>query len=404
MKKRFENFRSVWNRNTFVGERYEKNMRSIAVVNSILILMGVILVIVNLMKGDYFTAMSPLAFSVLSITTMICLLVFKSRTAACVVSLVNVIVILTYDVLIISNGFAFLWTMLVPLSICYLFGLKEGVIVTAYFQLLFFAMFYTPLRQFVEGHYPTIVLERFPLLYFFNALITIYVMYQYHESVIAEIDHAENLTAEVKRQTAEATARAEKLERLSNEVVETLAKTIDAKDKYTNGHSFRVAAYSAAIADRLGWDEEEIEDLYQEALLHDIGKIGVHDAVLNKPGSLTEEEYAEIKEHTVIGKNILDGMEDMQNTAMVAMYHHEHYDGNGYPAGLSGEDIPAHARVVAVADAYDAMHADRIYRRAYDRDKIRQEFIDQKGRQFDPLYADILLQLLDDGTLDKLDA
>ena len=403
MKKGFERFRRVWNRNTFVGERYTNNVRNIGVVNGILILMGAILTIVNLIKGDYYTAMSPLSFSVLSIITMIFLLVFKNRRAVCVLSLVNVVAILTYDILFVSNGFAFLWTMLVPLSISYLLGLKEGFYITSYFQLLFVVVFYTPIRQFVEGHYPAIVLERFPILYFFNAIITIYVMYQYYKSVIAEIDHADNLIAEVNRQTMTANARAEKLERLSNEVVETLAKTIDVKDKYTNGHSFRVALYSAATADMLGWSEEEKEDLYQEALLHDIGKIGIQDAVLNKPGTLTAEEYAEVKKHTVIGKNILDGLEDMRDSALVAMYHHERYDGAGYPTGISGEDIPSHARIVAIADAYDAMHADRIYRKAYPREKIRQEFIDQRGRQFDPVYLDAFMQLMDDGTLDRLD-
>ena len=403
MKKGFERFHRVWNRNTFVGERYKINIRNIGVVNGILILMGIILFIVNMMKGDYFTAMSPLAFSALSIVTMISLLVFKSRRAACVLSLVNVVAVLTYDVLFVTNGFAFLWTLLVPLSIFYLLGFKEGLFITLYFQLLFIVLFYTPLRQFVEGHFAVIVLERYPILYFFNALITVYVMYQYYKSVIAEIDHADNLIAEVRRQTMTANARAEKLERLSNEVVETLAKMIDAKDKYTNGHSFRVALYSAAIAERLNWSEEEKKDLYQEALLHDIGKIGIQDSVLNKPGTLTEAEYAEIKKHTVIGKNILDGLEDMRDSAQVAMYHHERYDGGGYPTGISGEDIPAHARIVAIADAYDAMHTDRIYRKAYPRDKIRQEFIDQRGRQFDPVYLDAFMQLMDDGTLDQLD-
>ena len=391
-------------RNTFVGERYDNNMRNIGVVNGILILLGIVLVIVNLMKGDYFTALSPLAFSVLSIAAMICLLGFKSRRAVCAISLVNIVAILTYDVLFLSNGFAFLWTMLVPLSVCYLFGLKEGFILTAYFQALFFVFFYTPLRQFVEGHYPTIVMERFPLLYLSNAVITFYVMYQYYKSVISEIDHAENLTAEVRLQTLTANYRAEKLERLSKEVVEALAKAIDAKDRYTNGHSFRVASYSVALAERLGWAKEERDALYQEALLHDIGKIGIQDAVLNKPGTLTDEEYAEIKKHTVIGRNILAGMEDMSDTALVVMYHHERYDGEGYPAGLAGEAIPSHARIVAIADAYDAMHADRIYRKAFPREKIRREYVAQRGLQFDPAYTDVFIQLIDDGTLDRLDS
>ena len=119
-----------------------------------------------------------------------------------------------------------------------------------------------------------------------------------------------------------------------------------------------------ALARKLGFDEKETDTLKQEALLHDIGKIGVPDAVLNKPGRLNDEEYDAIKLHTTIGKEILSGLEDMHSFEEVAMHHHERYDGRGYPTGLSGEAIPSHARIVALADAYDAMHSDRIYRKA----------------------------------------
>ena len=125
--------------------------------------------------------------------------------------------------------------------------------------------------------------------------------------------------------------------------------------------------------------------------------------MLNKPGKLTPEEFEQIKEHTVIGKSILDGLEDMTDTALVVLYHHERYDGGGYPTGLSGTDIPSHARVVAIADAYDAMHADRIYRKALDKESIRSEMIDQRCKQFDPEYLDAFLSLMDDGSLDALD-
>lgn len=404
MKKMLHHVHTVINRSIFVGERYEKNIRNIAVVNSILIVLGAVLFTVNIIHGDSFTALSPLTFFILSTVALLLLVVKKSRKASVIVSMINVITILTYDVVIISNGFAFLWTLFVPLAVCFLLGLKEGIILTAYFQLLFFVVFYTPLNKLVEGHFSDIVLQRFPLLYLFNAIITIYAMYRYYESVIAEIDHADIMKAEIKKQTSEALARAHEFERLSYEVVEALAKTIDVKDKYTNGHSFRVAAYSAAIAEKLGWSRSEVDNMYREALLHDIGKIGIPDAVLNKPGRLTPEEYEEIKKHTIYGKTILDGLEDMKNTAEVAMYHHERYDGTGYPTGLSGEDIPPHARIVAIADAYDAMHSDRIYRKAMDSERIRQEFIDQRGMHFDPVYADAIICLIDDGTLDSIDS
>ena len=173
---------------------------------------------------------------------------------------------------------------------------------TAYFQVLFIVAFYTPVRRYLEGYYLPIVMERFPILYFFNALITIFVMYLYHKSALFEIDYANRLNEEVDKQTEVAreqsriateqsivakeqsriaTERAAQLEILSAEMVETLARTIDAKDRYTNGHSFRVSEYSVALARKLGWSEEEVQELEREALLHDIGKIGVPDAVLN---------------------------------------------------------------------------------------------------------------------------
>ena len=385
------------NRSIYVGERLDRNLRSIAVESVILVILGVVMFAVNLVQHDWATSLSPLTFVVVGALDFFLVRVKRNRKAAVIAASLAILGVMTCDVLLVDNGFAYLWTLLIPLSVCYLHGIKDGILLTAYFQLLFTVLFYTPLRQLMAGGYSEVVLDRFPLLYFFNGLITIFVMYEHHKSILFEIDHANRLSREIRAQRQYARESAGKVERLSLETVEALAKTIDAKDRYTNGHSFRVARFAVALAEQLGWDEREIDLLRREALLHDVGKIGVPDAVLNKPGALTETEYAEIKQHTTIGREILVGLEGMGSFADVAYYHHERYDGKGYPTGLSGRSIPEHARVVSIADAYDAMSSDRIYRSAFPREKIVSEFEREQGRQFDPEFTKVFLRMIHQG-------
>ena len=188
--------------------------------------------------------------------------------------------------------------------------------------------------------------------------------------------------------------------KLSLKMFETLAKTIDAKDKYSSGHSARVAIYATKLAEQLGWEQHDINILKYEALLHDIGKIGVPDAVLNKPDKLTTAEFNLIKGHTLVGADILKDLSVIPNAMDVANYHHERYDGKGYPTGIEGEGIPLHARIVCIADSYDAMSSDRIYRDALPEDIIRSELIKGRGTQFDPELLDIFLRLFDEHKLD----
>ncbi|MBP5231066.1 MAG: HD-GYP domain-containing protein, partial [Clostridia bacterium] len=251
--------------------------------------------------------------------------------------------------------------------------------------------------------YTDTVRDRFPLLYFFLSVLTVFVMYQYQKSVIAELEQTSRLSSEIEKQTRFANERADKLERMSDEMAEALAKTIDAKDTYTNGHSIRVSRYSCALARKLGWSAEEVNDLEREAMLHDIGKIGVPEEILRKPGNLSEEEFEVVKSHTTTGGDILTGIEDMEGSAAVARHHHERFDGTGYPSGLSGDAIPLHARIVTIADAYDAMRSDRVYRGGLSRENIRRELVAGSGNQFDPDLLDAFLELFDSGELDEAD-
>lgn len=190
--------------------------------------------------------------------------------------------------------------------------------------------------------------------------------------------------------------------RMSMQIVQTLVKTIDAKDSYTNGHSARVAQYSVMLAKRMGFKEEELGRLEYTALLHDVGKIGVSDAILNKKGKLTEEEYAIIKEHSEIGAQILSTITELPDVAVGARYHHERYDGKGYPDGLKGEEIPLFARIIAVADSYDAMTSKRSYRDALPQELVRQEITRGIGTQFDPRIAKLMLMIMDEDKAYKL--
>lgn len=205
-----------------------------------------------------------------------------------------------------------------------------------------------------------------------------------------------NLEYEVKVQTQEAEARRNQVEKLSEEVMKTLANTIDAKDPYTNGHSLRVAKYSKEIAKRAGKTKQEQKEIYQMALLHDIGKIGVPDEIINKDTKLTDEEYAEIRKHPAIGSDILKTIEEIPDIMIGARWHHERYDGRGYPDGLAGEEIPEIARIIGVADAYDAMTSKRSYRNILSQEVVRGEIERGKGTQFDPYFADIMIQMIDE--------
>ena len=175
-----------------------------------------------------------------------------------------------------------------------------------------------------------------------------------------------------------------------------LAKAVDAKDRYTSGHSIRVAQYSKEIAKRMGKSEKEQNEIYTMGLLHDIGKIGVPESIINKNGKLDDEEFGKIKMHPAIGYDILKNVEELPGLATGARWHHERYDGRGYPDGLSGKDIPEEARIIAVADAYDAMTSNRAYSSIRPQDVVRAEIERCKGTQFDPEIADVFLQMIDD--------
>lgn len=205
-----------------------------------------------------------------------------------------------------------------------------------------------------------------------------------------------SMEKEIAIKTGELLKQQQQTQRFFLQTVIALSEAVDAKDRYTSGHSRRVAEYSQKIAARMGKSEDVLDDIYYTGLLHDVGKIRVPVEIINKPGKLTDEEFNFIKIHPVTGYHILRSISENSSIAIAAKYHHERYDGKGYPNGLSGTNIPEIARILCVADSYDAMTSNRSYRKALPQDVVRSEIEKGKGTQFDPYIADIMLQLIDE--------
>ena len=401
----FKKLKETWamlNRSIYRGERLEQNLRALTYVSMVTAALGLLLTVYNIFTGEKIMLLASVNTMLGGLGCWYCAGVLKNREAAAVIPTTFCAIVFTiYTIFGLGQGTAMLWSILMPIGMCYFVSVKYGILLSSYYSLLFLVVFYTPLQARMAQYYSEAFMMRFPLLFLTLTLFTAIAMIQYHRVSLVELDYQDELSREVEEQTRVANERADSLETLSREIVQTLAVTIDAKDRYTNGHSFRVARYSVALAEKIGWDLSEVRILGTEGLLHDIGKIGIPDAVLNKPGRLTDEEFTIIKSHTVVGDKILGHSGSLTDAAKVARHHHERYDGRGYPDHLRGEEIPLHARLVAIADAYDAMRSDRIYRKGLAPDVIRGEMIKGRGTQFDPELLDHFLELMD--TTDVLD-
>lgn len=206
------------------------------------------------------------------------------------------------------------------------------------------------------------------------------------------------LQAEKVKYIDELNTKNKELELLANETFEAIAKAVDVNYPYTAGHSRRVARYSRKIAECMGYSDEELEEIYCAGLIHDVGKLGIDNRIINKPGKLSEEEYSEIKKHPLMGYEILKKISIRGNFAYGAKWHHERMDGKGYPDGLLGDNIPKISKIIAVADAYDAMTSKRAYRDIMPQKKVREQIAKGAGTQFDAEIAAIMLDLIDKDT------
>jgi len=292
----------------FVGDRLQNNLRVLTHVSIVTAALGMVLVIMDILRGEELVLLIAACATFLGgvFCAYFAHVRRNRRIAAMIPTAFCIIAFTIYAVTGMGQGTAIYWTLMMPIGISYFVGVRADILLSAYYSVLFCIIFYVPsIRAHMAQYYSEAFMTRFPLLFIALAIFTLIAMVQYHRMARRDIEYADRLNAEVEKQTAVARERADKLALMSEEMVRMMAVSIDAKDRYTNGHSNRVAAYSAALADALGWTKEECYTLWKEALLHDIGKIGIPDIVLNKPGRLTDDEFRIIKSHTTIGGRIL---------------------------------------------------------------------------------------------------
>lgn len=202
-----------------------------------------------------------------------------------------------------------------------------------------------------------------------------------------------------RNKTKKAELKDKEKQQLINEMCNVFAKCVDSRDIYNIGHSNKVAMYSVLIAEKMGKDKSYLEKIRNIGLLHDIGKIGIPDRILNKPEALDDQEYNIMKSHANIGYNILKDIKVSEDLAIGAGYHHEHIDGSGYPRGLKGDQIPEYAQIIAVADTFDAMRSDRPYRKGMEMEEIEKELERVAGTQLNKDAVEALLELIREGKI-----
>ncbi len=371
----------------------KEEARVLLIKVSLLILMGAsgLMTVINCSAADKRMMYSSLAlFLGFSFCLFVAQVLKKVEWAVILFTVIVDVLFTWYFFIGGSEGISCLWLLVFPYAVMTIVGLKYGLVASGYFQILLLVFCLTPAKQYLLFDYSETFLTRFPILYFFSMITAIWTSFQLEKAA------RERKTTIGRLNEAVAEERKRNVE-LAMQTIISISHAVDAKDPYTNEHSLRVAEYSRMIATQLGWNEEELQNIYVASLIHDIGKIGVPDAVLNKPGKLTDEEYDLIKQHPEIGHGIMKDFDAIVGAADGILYHHERYDGRGYPHKLKGEEIPVFGRIIAVADSFDAMNSNRVYRGALDKEYIIGQLEQGKGTQFDPQFADIMLRLIAEG-------
>lgn len=389
IKKHIREYWEVFCANIYDGKRMEASMSGIQTALLLLSVFSFIMSLRYVIIRDFPMLLSAVVLCILFLATFAVGRKTGKRALPLVICILGVTTIFTYYILSGgNNSFSILWTLLAPMFIMAAVGVKAGTIVGLYFQILLTVFFWTPLKSTVEMYYTETFLSHFPILYLCTLLITLAIMLAHKKQQISLDQYQEKLEQAVREEH-------DRGSQITFQTIATITSIVDAKDSYTDDHSIRVANYACLIADELCWDQEAISRLYHAALLHDIGKIGIPDSILKKSDQLSENEYEIMKTHTSIGAFILKELNFLDRVDEGALYHHERFDGTGYPFGLSGEDIPINARIICVADSFDAMNTNRAYREKCTDSYIIEEIRKGRGKQFDPEIVDALLRCIE---------
>lgn len=284
-----------------------------------------------------------------------------------------------------SSGVSCIWLIIFPFAMMNVINITIGSYCSIYFGLLILLFCWTPLSQYTDNMMPFIQ-YRLPVWYGFSFLVGTITWYHTYAEERDRLELIKTLDIKINN------AKEENMNLLMKAII-SISNIIDAKDNYTKEHSSRVAEYAKLLAIELGWDEDRVNDVYVSGLIHDIGKVGIPIAILNKPGKLNDEEYNKIQTHTEIGYKIIKDLVN-EEIAMGVYCHHERVDGKGYPRGI--QNIPEFGRVIAIADAFDAMNSNRVYRKSLSESFILDQLINNKGTQFDADYVDAFLKLINE--------
>ena len=383
-----EYWRVFWN-----SDDAQQNVQGVQIALLLMSGFGLIMSAMNIANGNMKMLATSMALFVLFLVSALLYRRPNGRMLTLIVCVFSVVIIFSYYVLAgESDGFAVLWTVLAPMFLMAAVGVKAGTLVGVYFELLFIVLFWTPLRPVMAIYYTETFMNRYPVLYLCLLIVSLAIMLVRKGQQLQIDHHRENLEKAVRDER-------DNVKHITFQTIATITGIVDAKDQYTDQHSARVAQYSAMIAEELGWDREEVDGVYFAALLHDIGKVGIRDDILNKNGGLDPEEFRIMKTHTTIGAKILNELTFLKGASEGALYHHEKYDGSGYPFGLKGTAIPMLARIICLADSFDAMNTKRAYKEKCDEEYILQEVRNGRGKHFDPEVVDAFLRCVDNHTI-----
>lgn len=379
---------------------YEKSVKAdTATLQKIMAVFAIVMILIdveNIRLGKYIICAATFFVAAVSLVAVWALDYFKNVYRVCRIAAVILLVLAVPIIFMGANdGFSLLWYLLLPVITLILLGMKFGVPVCVIYGLYITISFWTPLGNIFNYDYGRDYRFFYPVFYwgFCLVVITVDIFYKNYQMRQADDEH------ELEKEVQSAVAGTKVL--MINSVT-AISRMLDEKDGYTQQHSKRVAQYSELIAQNMKsrtYTKEEIDIIYRSALLHDIGKIAVPDAVLNKPSRLTDGEYELMKKHTIWGKEILAGLEFLPQADMGAAYHHERFDGKGYPYGIKGDKIPDIVRIISAADSLDAMSSNRCYRRHCDKDYIISEFEKGAGTQFDADVAQVVVELIKEGRI-----
>lgn len=311
---------------------------------------------------------------------------FRRDAVAAIFCMVLALAVVSGTLWCSSGVIMVLWALFFPAFAIGICGIMFGGLISGMLTVYFVILFYSPVLQRVPAEYPAEIAGFYPVLYGMAYTIICVFSYCQHRQLLDEQHSEETLKKAVKTEH-------DHLMVMTTQTILSISNAVDARDAYTRRHSARVAEYSVLLAKTLGWDSQRLEQLHSIALLHDIGKIGISDSILNKHSTLSQEEREVIKQHTVIGGEILKDLTLLPNASIGAVSHHERYDGTGYPYGLKGKQIPLEARIIGIADAFDAMNSSRVYRARIAPRTIMQALFEGRGQQFDPELLDRFLPI-----------